>query len=217
MSGLRLHATGVQTLCKLVESEMNSLPLGYKYGRDANNSPILRIITPNMLRMGRINTRVLSGPVKMPSGPGDLMRKVEEGYKLWFNVWNSTVVPKVMERRTWFSSSREIKKNDVVMFQKSESDLSSVWTVGLVSDVIVSKDGLIRRVIIRYQNASENDARTTDRAVRRVVRLLNIDDTSLTKDMAEVEKLVKSLDKKQCEDVIEVAEELSEHEQPEGY
>ena len=94
-----------------------------------------------MLRMGRINTRLLSGPVKMPSRPGDLMKKVEEGYKLWFNAWNSTVVLMVMERRTWFSSSRDIRKNDVVMFQKSDSDLSSVRTVGLVSDVIVSKDG----------------------------------------------------------------------------
>ena len=82
-----------------------------------------------------------------------------------------------MERRVWFTSSKDIRKNDVVMFQKSESDLSSVWTVGLVSNIVVSKDGRVRRVIIRYQNTTENEARTTDRAVRRVVRLLNIEHT----------------------------------------
>ena len=52
---VRLHATGVQTLCKLVESEINSIPLGYKHGRNANNSSVLKIITPNVLRMGRVN------------------------------------------------------------------------------------------------------------------------------------------------------------------
>ena len=97
---------------------------------------------------------------------------------LWFNVWNTTIVLKLTERRTWLTSGWDIRKNDAAIFQKSEPDLSSVWTVGLVPDIIVSKDGLFRRVIIRYQNASKSgDARTTDRAVRRVVRLLSVEDT----------------------------------------
>ena len=58
-------------------------------------------------------------------------------------------------------------------------------------------------------------ARTTDRTVRRVVRLLNIEDTPLTKDVAEVEKLVKSLQCDSAEDKTEVTEELSVSEQPE--
>ena len=73
---VRLHATGLQTFCKLVENNLNNLPLGYSHGRDSNNSPILKIITPNMMRMGRINSRSLSGPLRYPAGPKDYLKKV---------------------------------------------------------------------------------------------------------------------------------------------
>ena len=68
----------MQTLCKLVENDMNNLPMGFSYARDANNSPLLKLIFPNMLRIGRMNTRSLNGPIKLPSGPKDLMEKVNK-------------------------------------------------------------------------------------------------------------------------------------------
>ena len=40
LKNVRLHATGLQTMCKLVENELNNTPLGYSYGRDANKTPI---------------------------------------------------------------------------------------------------------------------------------------------------------------------------------
>ena len=51
----KLAATGLQTLCKLVENQFNSMPLGYKRSKDSNNSEILKILTLNILRHGRIN------------------------------------------------------------------------------------------------------------------------------------------------------------------
>ena len=54
-----LHATGLQTLCKLVETQYNNLPLGYHYSRAADNIALLKILTPNMLRIGRSNQRSL--------------------------------------------------------------------------------------------------------------------------------------------------------------
>ena len=53
----RLTARGLQTLCKLIENDHNNLPLGFKFGRDEDNTEVLKILTPNMLRLGRINTR----------------------------------------------------------------------------------------------------------------------------------------------------------------
>ena len=50
---MRLHATGLQTVMKLVENDMNNLPIGFSYGRDSDNSPLLKLIFPNMLRCGR--------------------------------------------------------------------------------------------------------------------------------------------------------------------
>ena len=64
----RLHATGLQSLCKLVENAHNSVPIGYSYDRDMDNTAKLKIITPNMLKMGRTNQRTLDGPIRLAKG-----------------------------------------------------------------------------------------------------------------------------------------------------
>ena len=46
-----------QTLASLIANDINNTPLGYAYGRDENNSPLLRLLSPNMLRLGRNNSR----------------------------------------------------------------------------------------------------------------------------------------------------------------
>ena len=49
---MRLHAMGYQTLMKLIENDLNNLPFGYGYGRSADNSPLMKLIYPNMLKIG---------------------------------------------------------------------------------------------------------------------------------------------------------------------
>ena len=190
IANMRLHATGLQTYCKLVENDMNSLPMGYSYGRDSDNSPILRLVFPNMLKSGKLSARALDGPVRMPSGPGELMQRVEKGYKAFFKLWNVTMIPKLMKSHKWFNSNCQLMVGDIIYFQKDESELSSKWTIGKVTEVIVSKDGLVRRVEVTYQNANESKPRTTDRASRSLIKLFHIDDQDWQADMAEVERLV---------------------------
>ena len=204
LSKKRLHATGLQTLCKLVENEMNNTPLGYSYGRDSNNTPILRILTPNMMKIGRLNSRSLSGPMKYPSGPLDYLKLVQETYKSWYDLWNISVLPKMIPQPRWFKDSKQIKQGDVIMFQKVDNVLSSDWTVGQVESVVRSKDGAIRRVEVRYHNGgpgpeltqNEMDPKFTDRAVRALVRLFNVEDNYYVEDMAEVERIIGDLENK---------------------
>ena len=54
------------------------MPLGYSFSNDQDNTGILKIISPNMLRVGRNNSRALSGPMKLPRG-GELLDK-SSGY-----------------------------------------------------------------------------------------------------------------------------------------
>ena len=60
-----LHATGLQTVMKLIENQVNNVPLEYTFGLDVDNSPVLRIITPSMLRHGRNDMRSLDGPIQL--------------------------------------------------------------------------------------------------------------------------------------------------------
>ena len=184
----RIHALGWQTFCKLAENSFNNIPLGFSYGRQQDNTELLKILTPNMLRVGKINSRALQGPIRLPVDKKELLGVVESTYKGWFNIFKETVVPRLINQPKWFRKEKDIKEQDLVYFQKHESDLSSEWTIGQVDQVIVGRDGLIRRVWVKYFNPGEEAPRLTDRYVRRLVKLWSMDEACLFDDMAEVEK-----------------------------
>ena len=158
IANMRLHATGLQTCLKLVENDLNNVPLGYSYSRDSNNSPLLRLIFPNLLKIGRLNTRALDGPIRMPAGPGELMEKIERGYSSFFKIFNTTMIPKLMKINKWFDNNGQLQVGDIVWFKKTEKELTSDWTLGKVVSITKSKDGLVRRAEIQYQNVTKNDA-----------------------------------------------------------
>ena len=202
----RLHATGLQTVCKLIENDMNNTPLGTSAGRDANNTEMLKIVTPNLLRMGRLNSRSLSGPMRFPSGPKEYLKKVHETYEAWFQIWNTSVIPTLIPQPKWYRDSGEIKVEDVVFFRKVANEMSSSWTVGQIESVTKSKDGVVRRVEVRYHNAGDvnpqytevkiSNPKYTDRAVRSLVKLFSVEDSYFIEDMNEVERNIKEMDRR---------------------
>lgn len=203
----RLHAMGWQTFCKLAENTYNNLPISYSYSRYQDNTELLKILTPNMLRLGRINSRAIQGPIRLPANKKELLQHVEKLYSGWFKIFKDTVVPRLIQLPKWFKIDQDLKEKDLVYFQRSESALGSTWIVGEVDQVIRGRDGLIRRAIIKYFNASENDPvsakyhpQFTDRAVRSLVKLWSIDDTCLFDDLAEVQDRMDRGDQ-QVEDV----------------
>ena len=201
LENMRIHSTGLQTLAKLVENAQNNLPLGFSFGRDATNTDLLKILTPNMLRLGRLNSRSLAGPIKLPKGPKGMMDRVAKLYDAFFRIWNVCMIPRLIPSPKWFKNSKEIEVDDVVWFQKVDNDISSKWTVGQIESIVRSKDGIVRRVNIRYNNASEVDdngrglSRETERSVRDIVRLFNVEDNYFVHDLQQVEDLIKQLEK----------------------
>ena len=53
---------------------------------------------------------------------------------------------------------------------------------------MTSKDGIIRRVTVRYCNASEDQPRFTDRSIRSLVKLFNVEDGGWREDMEKIRK-----------------------------
>ena len=123
------------------------------------------------------------------------MKRVEKGYSAFFKIWNTSLIPKLMKMNKWHDTKDQLKVGDIIYFKKEDSELSSTWTVGKVSEVEKSKDGLVRRVWVQYQNFGENSPRFTDRSVRSLIKLFHIDDQNWQDDMAEVEKLIDELQK----------------------
>ena len=71
-------ATALQTLAKLVENQYNALPLGYHQHERAGGSPLLKLICPNHLRVGRINSRTLDGPMRLPTNKEEYLGVVRQ-------------------------------------------------------------------------------------------------------------------------------------------
>ena len=184
----RIHALGWQTFCKLAENAFNNLPIGYSYARDQDNTELLKILTPNMLRVGRINSRALQGPIRLPVDKKELLEVVETTYKGWFKIFKETVVPRLIRQPKWFKIDRDLKEQDLVYFQKKDSPLNSTWTIGQVDQVIVSRDGVIRRAVIKYFNPNENHPQFTDRSVRKMVKLWSLDEACLFDDLADLQR-----------------------------
>ena len=125
------------------------MPFGYSYSRSHDNTELLKILTPNMLRVGRINSRALQGPIRLPVSKKEMLEQVENLYQGWFKVFKETVVPRLISQPKWFKIEKDLQEKDLVYFQKKDSPLNSVWTVGQVDQVIVSRDGYIRRAVIK--------------------------------------------------------------------
>jgi hypothetical protein len=187
----RVHATGLQTLMKLVECDMNGTPFGVTMGRSALNSPLLKLISPNQLRTGRINSRIPAGPFRLPSGPKDMISRVEELYTSWFRVFNDTLLPQLLAQQApkWYNHDRDLTTGDVIYFRKVEGPIKGPWTMGMVDTVLKGRDLLIREVRVRYHNADNATPQFTDRAVRSLVRLFNIDELDWQQDLDRVARL----------------------------
>ena len=86
VKNLRLHSTGLQTFLKLVENTYNNASLEFSHGRDVDNGPILKTISPNMLRVRRNNARALEGNFRLPAEGSEIVDKMDKLYQAWFRL-----------------------------------------------------------------------------------------------------------------------------------
>ena len=64
--------------------------------------------------------------------------------------------------------------------------LGSKWIIGIIEQAIPSRDGKVRKAIVKYQNTSENESRFTTRAARSLVKIFDIDEYVLQEYLAEL-------------------------------
>ena len=153
----------------------------------------MKLLYPNLLRLGGNNSRSLDSVIKLPKTPNDLMNKIVKAYESFYELWNTVLIPKMMKPSKWFSDGDvKIIPGDIVYFRKVENELNSKWTVGKVTDVTFGKDGKARRATVEYQNANEDfdNKRSTERAVRSLVKLFHVDDKLWTVELGNVEQII---------------------------
>ena len=69
----------------------------------------------------------------------------------------------------------DIKVCDIVLFVKHESTITSKYQYGMIHEVLPSRDGIIRKVVVKYRNNQENVGTFTTRPVQKLVLIHPVD------------------------------------------
>ena len=155
------------TAFSFISNELNNVPicLGDKY----TNLDNLDLITPNRLILGRNNSRAPVGLVEadVPSNWIETMRDVSQA---WWDVWESEwLVNLVPKPSKWLSGTPDLKLGDVCVFMKEGHEAAlgqTPWRSGIVDELHLSRDDIVRSVTFKYKNHNEEVFRYTKRSVR---------------------------------------------------
>ena len=114
------------------------------------------------------------------------------------------MVPKIMFQPKWYDSSKDLEEGDLVYFQKKEGKLDTPWTIGMVEQVVRSeRDQTIRKIVVKYRNPGENFPRLTDRSIRTLVKLFNVDEFQVQDDLTELQKKIDKIRNNDVDDVVQ--------------
>ena len=180
---LRLSVLEWETLCSSIANTINNLPVAI--GNEVEDLENLDLITPNRLRLARNNERSPVGSLEVTGKVEKLLRLKTEAFQSWWQAWLTSALPKLVPRPKWFRNDEDIKKGDIILFDKSEGSFVGDYQYGMVDSVKVGTDGKIRAVTVKYRNASENVSRTTFRAVRKLVIIHRVDEIDLMEELGE--------------------------------
>ena len=110
----------------------------------------------------------------------------EKLFNTWFECWLISHVPKLMHYPKWFQTDRDIKVGDVVLFSKQESQLSSSYQYGMISDLSRSSDDKICKATVRYRNSTEAVDRFTNRAVQQLIAIHPVDKLNMMEELGQI-------------------------------
>ena len=180
-----------ETFGQQVANSINNLPLGL--GNKTESLETLDLLTPNRLLLGRNNSRSPSEPLELSGDCRQIVASNAKVFEAWFRVWLVGYVPHLVEQPKWFVTERSVREGDVVLFTKSEKEFDKTYQYGIVKTTIEGRDGLVREVVIEYQNRNEQTKRTTRRCVRDIVVIHPIDEIGIMAELHDFSQNVKNI------------------------
>ena len=167
--GLKLHLLAFETALAFCCNQLNNLPICL--GSHTDHLGHRDVLTPNRLILGRNNKRSPNSVTQVPSN-SRLADQLEAIEKSWWKVWEAErLVDFVPQPAKWPRSNNNLAVGSVIVFPmaKPKSPIGEVvWKYGKVSEIYPSRDGLVRKVKISYQNYKEEVWREVTRGAREV-------------------------------------------------
>jgi hypothetical protein len=188
MESKKLSIMQWETISATIANSVNNLPLAL--GNLKSDFEAMDLITPNRLLLGRNNDRCPVGPVTVEGDYDKVIRNNQEIYNSWFENWLLCHVPKLMEQPKWFRDDYHLKKGDVVLITKQDSEICSQYRYGMVESVELGRDGKVRGAHVRYRSHDSNTDKVTYRAVRTLVVIHSVDEVNIMQELGEIAVMV---------------------------
>ena len=135
---------------------MNSRPIYARWGsRGCSDTDFLTALTPNMLLTGRANTVVPVRNYADSDKPLFRLQYVEETVAQWWEQFKLQNFSSLVPRQKWFSERRNICIGDIALIKYEGKSKPGTFRLGVVREVEMSPDGLVRTVIVEYSLLSE--------------------------------------------------------------
>ena len=173
-----------ETLSSVIANTINDLPIGL--GSIISGYENMDLTTPNRLRLRRSNDCTLATRMEITGNPDTILKENRKIFNSWFKPWSISYVPRLINHPKWFSIDHDIKICDVLIFLKQDGVLSNSYQHGMVKEIVRSKDGIIRKVLVGYGNHQENVDRYTTRSVRGLVLIHPIHELNLMEELQKV-------------------------------
>ena len=146
----------LQTSFKIVASILNSRPIYARWGNRGLGDPdYLSALTPNMLLTGRVNTEVPVRDYVTSDKPLCRMKYVEECVAQWWNQFMSQNFSSLVPRQKWQFERRNMREGDVVLISYEGKCRPATYRLGVVVNVVVDDDQLVRTVVVEYSLLAE--------------------------------------------------------------
>ena len=174
--GSQLSDEALSTFMYEAANIVNSRPLTV----DTLNDPFLEPLTPNHLLMMR------SDNVLYP--PGEFVKEDIYLTKRWKRVqylldqfwsrWRAEYLQSIQKRSKWHKPKRNFQIDDIVII-KDDDMIRNEWKLGRITQIKVSKDGLVRSTSIRVADPTldkhgkrQNKVTELNRPIHKLVLIL---------------------------------------------
>ena len=134
----------------------------YEAAQIANQRPIGRkpatpnegtYLCPNDLLLGRSSSIIPQGPFSDVSSVKQRMQFLQEVVKRFWKRWSREVFPSLVIEPKWHTQKRNVQEGDVVLIQDSNV-VRGEWKMGIVVQILESRDGNVRNVEVMYKNGN---------------------------------------------------------------
>lgn len=178
----RLSIIQWETLAQQIANSINNLPIGV--ANRTNSLENIDLITPNRLLLGRNNNRCPTSPLMLSGDVKKIIKSNHDIFTIWFRSWLVSYVPSLIPQPKWFETGRHIALGDVVLFSKSDKEFEDVYQFGIISKLHPSRDGLIRKVDVTYQNHSERTKRVAkSRCIRELIVIHPVEEVGISREL----------------------------------